>query len=130
MPKRTGGKGRRRADLMTGTRGKSPAPYNNKDVPQFAPNFSVYLLPPDAVCLYSEHRKFFLHGELYCVLAAAIGEGGWTCGELVRALKPHFPTDKIHEALTRLFDRGDLLPASRSSAGAAAAYWASLGLSP
>ena len=45
---------------------------------QFAPNFTVYLLPPDAVCLYSEHRKFFLYGELYCALASAIGEGGWT----------------------------------------------------
>jgi ribosomal protein S12 methylthiotransferase accessory factor len=112
---------------MTGR--NSPA-FHTKDVPQFAPNFTVYLLPPDAVCLYSEHRKFFLHGELYCALAAAIGEGGWTCGELVRALKPYFPTDKIHEALTRLLDRGDLLPASRASAGALAAYWASLGLSP
>ena len=103
MANRTGrGKGRgARADRKTGK--NSPA-FNNKDVPQFAPNFTVYLLPPDAVCLYSEHRKFFLHGELYCALAAAIGEGGWTCGELVRALKPHFPTDKIHEALTRLLD--------------------------
>jgi ribosomal protein S12 methylthiotransferase accessory factor len=129
MANRTGrGKGRgARADRKTGK--DSPA-FNNKDVPQFAPNFTVYLLPPDAVCLYSEHRKFFLHGELYCALAAAIGEGGWTCGELVRALKPHFPTDKIHEALTRLLDRSYLLPASRSSAGAVAAYWASLGLSP
>ena len=130
MANRTGrGKGRgARADRKTGDQ-NSPA-FNNKDVPQFAPNFTVYLLPPDAVCLYSEHRKFFLHGELYCALAAAIGEGGWTCGELVRALEPHFPTDKIHEALTRLLDRGYLLPASRSSAGAVAAYWASLGLSP
>ena len=131
MANRTGrGKGRgARADRMTGDLGNSPA-LKSKDIPQFAPNFTVYLLPPDAVCLYSEHRKFFLHGELYCALAAAIGEGGWTCGELVRALKPHFPTDKIHEALTRLLDRGYLLPASRSSAGAVAAYWASLGLSP
>ena len=131
MANRTGrGKGRgARADRMTGDLGNSPA-LKSKDIPQFAPNFTVYLLPPDAVCLYSEHRKFFLHGELYCALAAAIGEGGWTSGELVRALKPHFPTDKIHEALTRLLDRGYLLPASRSSAGAVAAYWASLGLSP
>ena len=47
---------------------------NSKDVPQFAPNFTVYVLPPDVVCLYSEDRKFFLHGELYCALAAAIGD--------------------------------------------------------
>ena len=57
---------------------------------QFAPNFTVYLLPPDVVCLYSEHRKFFLYGELYCALASAIGEGEWTIGELVRGLEPKF----------------------------------------
>jgi hypothetical protein len=33
------------------------------------------VLPPDVVCLYSEDRKFFLHGALYCALAAAIGAG-------------------------------------------------------
>ena len=35
-----------------------------KDVLRFAPNFTAYVLPPDVVCLYSENRKFFLHGEL------------------------------------------------------------------
>ena len=48
--------------------------HNSKEVPQFAPNFTVYVLPPDVVCLYSEDRKFFLHGELYYALASAIGE--------------------------------------------------------
>ena len=42
---------------------------NSKDVPQFAPHFTVYVLPPDVVCLYSEDGKFFLHGTLYCTLA-------------------------------------------------------------
>jgi len=32
---------------------------------RFSPNFSVYVLRPDVVCLYSEDRKVFLHGELY-----------------------------------------------------------------
>ena len=99
---------------------------NSKDVPRFAPNFTVYVLPPDTVCLYSEDRKFFLHGELYCVLASAIGEGGKSFRELVRALERNFPSDKIHEALKRLVDRRYILPTSRSSAGAVAAYWASL----
>jgi len=57
-----------------------------KDVLRFAPNFSVYVLPPNAVCLYSEDRKFFLHGELYCALAFAIGERGKNSRELVREL--------------------------------------------
>ena len=115
---------------MKGDHGKSYTQRNSKDVPQFAPNFTVYVLPPDVVCLYSEDRKFFLHGELYCALASAIGKGGKSVRELVHELGQDFPNDKIHEALKRLFDRRYILPASRSSAGAVAAYWASLGLSP
>ena len=88
------------------------------------------MLPPDVVCLYSEHRKFFLHGELYCALASAIAEGGRSFRELVRELEQHFPPDKIQEALKRLVDRRYVVRASRSSAGTAAAYWASLGLLP
>ncbi|MGD0023477.1 MAG: TOMM precursor leader peptide-binding protein [Xanthobacteraceae bacterium] len=115
---------------MTGDHGTSFTQHDSKDVPQFAPNFTVYVLPPDVVCLYSEDRKFFLHGELYCALASAIGEGGRSFRALVRELEQDFPSDKIHEALKRLVDRRYILPASRSSAGAAAAYWASLGLPP
>jgi bacteriocin biosynthesis cyclodehydratase domain-containing protein len=115
---------------MKGDRRTSPALHDSKDVPRFAPNFTVYLLPPDVVCLYSEDRKFFLHGELYFALASAIGEGGKSFRRLVRELQRHFPPDKIHEAFTRLLDRGYLVPASRSSDGTVAAYWASLGLLP
>ena len=61
-----------------------------KDIPQFAPNFTVYVLPPDVVCLYSEDRKFFLHGELYCALASAIAKGGKSLPELVRELGQEF----------------------------------------
>ena len=57
---------------MTGIRKTTSARQAGKDVPQFAPNFTVYVLPPDVVCLYSEDRKFFLHGELYCAIAEAI----------------------------------------------------------
>ena len=116
-----------RADLRTGDRGNNVTPFNRNDVPQFAPNFSVYVLPPDAVCLYSEHRKFFLHGELYCALATAIGAGK-SFGQIARELGKKFPSDKIQEALKRLVDRRYMVPKRRSSAGAAAAFWASLGL--
>ncbi len=119
-----------RADLATGDRGNSVTQFNSKDVPHFAPNFTVYVLPPGVVCLYSEDRKFFLHGELYCALASAIGEGGRSFRELVRKLERDFPSDKIHEALKRLVDRRYILPASPSSTGVVAAYWASLGLPP
>jgi ribosomal protein S12 methylthiotransferase accessory factor len=110
--------------------GNRLARHDSKAVPQFAPNFTVYVLPPDVVCLYSEDRKFFLHGELYCALASAIGEGGKSVQQLVRALERNFPSDKIHEALQRLLERRYVLPASRASAGVVAACWASLGLSP
>src|ERR1700726_1309965 len=119
-----------RANLMTANRKTTSARQAGKDVPQFAPNFTVYVLPPDVVCLYSEHRKFLLHGELYCALAAAIAKGGRGFRELVRELEKDFPSDKIHEALKRLVDRRYVLPASRSSNGAVDAYWASLGLLP
>ena len=115
---------------MTGDHGNSYTQRNGKDVPQFAPNFTVYVLPSDVVCLYSEDRKFLLHGELYCALAAAIAKGGRSFRELVRELEQDFPSDKIHEALKRLVDRRYVLPASRSSNGAVDAYWASLGLLP
>ena len=49
---------------MTGNQGNSFTQQNGKGIPQFAPNFTVYVLPPDVVCLYSEDRKFLLHGEL------------------------------------------------------------------
>jgi oxazoline/thiazoline synthase len=101
-----------------------------KDVAQFAPNFSVYVLPPDAVCLYSEDRKFFLHGELYCALASAIGKGGKTLSELASGLAKRFPADKVEEALRRLIERGYVVPASASSGSPTAGYWASLGLPP
>jgi len=115
---------------MTGNQGNSFTQQNGKGIPQFAPNFTVYVLPPDVVCLYSEDRKFLLHGQLYCALASAIAKGGKSFRELVRELEPDFPSDTIHEALTRLLDRHYVIPKSRCSNGAAAAYWASLGLSP
>jgi ribosomal protein S12 methylthiotransferase accessory factor len=106
--------------------------HKSKDLAQFAPNFSVYLLPPETVCLYSEDRKFFLHGELYCALALAIGEGKRSFRELVGELEQRFPSDKIQEALKRLIDRRYVVTASRARAAtdATAAYWASLGLPP
>ena len=115
---------------MTGDRVISFTPDSEEDFPQFAPNFTVYLLPSDVVCLYSEDRKFFLHGKLYCDLVAAVGKGGKTFRQLVSLLARNFPSDKIHEALQRLLDRRFIVPASRSAAGVTAAYWASLGLSP
>jgi ribosomal protein S12 methylthiotransferase accessory factor len=115
---------------MTGNRGQEDIAHSSKAKLQFAPNFTVYVLPPDVVCLYSEDRKFFLHGALYCALASAIGERARSVGELLRELDARFPPDKIHEAIKRLLDRRYLVFASRSSIGVLAASWASLGLSP
>jgi len=75
---------------MTGDRRTSVSQRASKDVAQFAPNFTTYVLPPDVVCLYSEHRKFFLHGELYCALASAIGKGGKSLPELASELGRSF----------------------------------------
>jgi ribosomal protein S12 methylthiotransferase accessory factor len=119
---------------MTGQRKTRSALHTSKDALQFAPNFTVYLLPPDVVCLYSEDRKFFLHGALYCAVASAVGKSGKSRRELVRELARDFPSDKIEEALKRLEERRYLVPASppssAPSSGTVAAYWTSLGLSP
>jgi oxazoline/thiazoline synthase len=101
-----------------------------EDIVQFAPNFTAYVLPPDVVCLYSEDRKFFLHGELYCALAAAIGERGKSASELVRELGRKYPPDKIEETLKRLNERRYVVSGPQSSDRTVAGYWASLGLPP
>ena len=101
-----------------------------KDIAQFAPNFTVYTLPPDQVCLYSEDRKFFLHGELYCALATAIGKGGKSLQQLVVELGKRFPPEKVEEALKRLIERQYIVEASATSNTVQAGYWASLGLPP
>jgi bacteriocin biosynthesis cyclodehydratase domain-containing protein len=118
---------------MTGqrnkTKKKSRATSRPKlDIVQFAPNFSAYVLPPDVVCLYSEDRKFFLHGELYCALAEAIGQRGKSASDLVRELGRKFPSDRVEEALKRLIDRRYVVLGSQAAAATVAGYWASLGL--
>jgi oxazoline/thiazoline synthase len=112
---------------MTVLRGDSIALQDSKDVPQFAPNFSVYVLQPDVVCLYSEHRKFFLHGELSCALATAIGARK-SYRDIFRELTRAFPADAIDEALRRLIERRYIVTAARDTAATTAAYWTSLGL--
>lgn len=115
---------------MTGNHGKGVAQFDANSIPRFAPNFTVYLLPPDVVSLYSEDRKFFLRGELYCALASAIAEGKQSFRDLVREFEQSFPPDLIHEALKRLTDRGFVITKPSSLEDTAAAYWASLGLLP
>ncbi len=90
---------------MTANRKRRAASKTRKDVLRFAPNFTAYVIPPDVVCLYSENRKFFLHGDLYCAVATAIGKHGKAAPEIIRQLSKNFPADKIEEAIKRLLDR-------------------------
>src|SRR6516164_9422115 len=115
---------------MTGASRNISALCNSKKIPQFAPSLSVYVQAPNVVCLYSETRKFFLRGELYCALVALIGKGGHSFRELARELERQFPPDKVEEALKRLVERRYVVSKSPSSDSLAAAYWASLGLLP
>jgi oxazoline/thiazoline synthase len=107
---------------------REQAAERGSDGVRFAPNFSVFVLPPDVVCLYSEGRKFFLHGALYCAIASAIGTGRGL-GEVIRALAADFSAREIEEAVRRLFERRFIVRATALS-DAAAAYWESLGLLP
>ena len=116
---------------MTADRKSRVGRQTRKDILRFAPNFTAYLLPPNTVCLYSEDRKFFLHGQLYCALATAIGKDGRAGPEIVRKLSKSFPADKIEEAIKRLVERRYVVTgSSHAFAGAVAGYWASLGLPP
>ena len=101
-----------------------------KDILRFSPGFTVYVLPPESICLYAEHRKLFLHGTLYCAIAEAIGKAGKSRAALVRELSRKFPPDAIEEALKRLTDRRYLVEATPTNAGPVAAFWAGLGLPP
>jgi ribosomal protein S12 methylthiotransferase accessory factor len=127
----TGGNKRRgaHADLTATDRSSGLLSLGGNDSLQFAQNFSVYVLPPDVVCLYSEDRKFFLHGQLYCALATAIGNGR-PLAQVVRRLEKEFATDTIREALKRLLDRRYLVRKQQSSAPVMAAFWAAIGLPP
>ena len=118
-----------RADRVTADRGSGVTQFRSNDVFQFAPNFSVYVLPQEVVCLYSEHRKFFLHGKLYSALATTLGSGK-NFAQIVRELSREFPPDKIGEAINRLVERRYIIRKTRSSVDAVAAYWANLGLAP
>lgn len=113
---------------MEGEHAAAPASYDTSKVLQFSPNFTVYALSSEVLCLYSEDRKFLLHGGLYCALAAAMVEGEKTIGELIEELAPCFPLDQIHEAVTRLLDRNYAVMKSGSSYGPVSGYWASFGL--
>ena len=123
-------KAKRKTTPSKPKRKATPARRAAKDVAQFAPNFTVYVLPPDQVCLYSEDRKFFLHGELYCALATAIGKGGKSLQQLAAELTKRFPPEKVEEALKRLIERRYIVEASSTSNTVQAAYWASLGMPP
>src|SRR6201988_3609669 len=90
---------------MKANRKSRVASKTRKDILRFSTNFTAYVLPPDVVCLYSENRKFFLHGELYCAVATAIGKNGKSAPEIARHLSKSFPIDKIEEAIRRLFER-------------------------
>ncbi|MBV8924016.1 MAG: TOMM precursor leader peptide-binding protein [Bradyrhizobium sp.] len=101
-----------------------------KEIVQFAPNFTAYVLPPATICLYSEHRKFFLHGELYVAIAEAIGKHGKDTQALIHELSRKYPVDQIQEGLKRLYDRRYVTIASPVTTGPVAGFWASLGLPP
>jgi ribosomal protein S12 methylthiotransferase accessory factor len=115
---------------MTVKHQESLSPQNSNQVLQFAPNFTVYALSSEVLCLYSEDRKFLLHGTLYCAIAALIAENGRSAQDIIGVLQQYFPADQIQEALKRLLDRRYVVPKSKTTNSAAAAYWASLGLPP
>ncbi len=96
-------------------------------VPAFAPQFTVYVLPPSTVCLYSENRKFLLHGELYCALAAEI-DGKRKLSDILGALRRRYSERDVRRALRRLVKRGFIVAPRLHDSNVA--LWANLGIAP
>ena len=115
---------------MTSEQANAFAPHSGETIPQISPNFTVFQLSPDTLCLYSEDRKFLLHGQVFCALAALIAEGGQSFEQLVHTLERGFPREHILEALQRLIARRYIVAKPGSLSQLASAYWASLGLAP
>src|SRR5262245_26641572 len=113
---------------MTAETLDSLAPHTGNQVLQFAPNFTVYALSSDELCLYSEDRKFILRGTLYCAIAALLAEGARSAQDLESVLAQYIPADQIQEALKRLLEGRFVVPKAGSTNGSVAAYWESLGL--
>src|SRR5215469_13518936 len=113
---------------MTAETLDSPALHKGDEVLQFAPNFTVYALSSDELCLYSEDRKFILHGTLYCAIASLLAEGAKSKRELASVLEQYCPSDQVEEALKRLLDGRYVVPKSSVTNGTVAAYWESIGL--
>jgi oxazoline/thiazoline synthase len=100
----------------------------DSDIISFTPNFSIFVLPPSTVCLYSEDRKFLLRGAVYCALATLIGAGNRR-QEIFRGLERNFSAAEIDEAFEHLFTRNFVVSASPGN-DPTAACWASLGMMP
>ena len=118
------------ADHGTDDHRSGPA-LNSKDVPTFAPNFTVYLLPPDlGVSLFRAPQVLPPRRALLCAGFNNRRRRKWTIGEIVRGLEQEFSNGQDPRSPDAA-GRPPLCPAgSPSSAGVVAAYWASLGLSP
>src|SRR4051794_9971239 len=114
---------------MTADRGSVAVRRDGREIPRFAPNFSVYVLPPNIVCLYSEHRKFFLEGDLYAALAPLLA-AGQSLRSIFDALEPTFSAEAVTGALKRLIERRFVLLTDAAASDTAVAFWASLGLPP
>jgi oxazoline/thiazoline synthase len=120
--------GKHKAHRRRKAKGDGTHPHPHEQVFAVAPNFSLYIVDTTVVCFYSEHRKFFLHGELFVSLASAIASGS-TYWALLHEMLPGFPPEMVKGALQRLVDRRFVIPVERLRQVAAAPYWASIGLS-
>ena len=96
--------------------------------PRFAPEFDVYVLPPDAVLFISESRKIALRGSAYVSIANLI-DGGKSRTEIEGVLAGRHSPALIAEAFARLKRQGLLLERGEGL-GAFGAFFSSLGVVP
>ena len=115
---------------MTSEQAGAFAPHSGETIRNSRPTSRFFSYRPKLCASTRRTRKFLLHGQVFCALAALIAEGGQSFDKLVKALEQAFPREHIQEALQRLIVRRYIVAKPGSLSGLAAAYWASLGLAP
>jgi len=97
-----------------------------KEVLQFAPNFTAYVLPPDIVASILKTANSFFTANSIARSPPRSDRAERITQRWLRELSPQFPSDKIEEAVKRLSN--DATSSSQHPRRPVAGYWASLGL--
>lgn len=93
----------------------------------FAPHFTVRVLDERRILLASEERSFLLSGRLYVALVPYL-DGTRSVEQIIAALAPSAPVERIKLALSNLLDKKYAAEVAVGAPIGRAAFWSELGL--